>query len=252
LWLLEGIGRKANPFAFLFYIFVTMKKERALFAVIILILCLLWIDTCNTAKVLRGDLQKSGIEVQQFKKKVLDDSSTIYNQELLILESEEQLKSVEADLDKMNIENTQLVFKLKSRSVFKTEAKLDKPMVEVTQEDPCPDFGSYLPLPARFAQSDRFYLFHGEVTKQATLKVDSLVMFTNITYAIGDTLRDGFFNKLLRKKDPTVSVLIDNPYVQVSGLSSFVIRDKKKWHQTTAAKIGAGIILGAVAVMVIQ
>jgi len=229
-----------------------MKKERILFAVIILILCLLWIDTCNTSKVLRGDLQKSGIEVQQFKKKILDDSSTILNQELLIFESEDQLKSVEKDLDKMKIENTQLVFKLKSRSVFKTEAKLDKPVLEVTQENPCPSIGSYLPLPAKFAQSDRFYLFRGEVTKQATLKVDSLVMFTDITYAIGDTLRDGLFNKILRKKDPTVSVLIDNPYVHVSGLSSFVIRDKKKWYQTTAAKIGAGVIIGAVAVTVIQ
>jgi hypothetical protein len=229
-----------------------MKMERILFAVIILILCLLWIDTCNTSKVLRGDLQKSGIEVQQFKKKILDDSSTILNQELLIFESEDQLKSVEKDLDKMKIENTQLVFKLKSRSVFKTEAKLDKPVLEVTQENPCPSIGSYLPLPAKFAQSDRFYLFRGEVTKQATLKVDSLVMFTDITYAIGDTLRDGLFNKILRKKDPTVSVLIDNPYVHVSGLSSFVIRDKKKWYQTTAAKIGAGVIIGAVAVTVIQ
>ena len=229
-----------------------MKKERVLFAAIILILCLLWIDTCNTAKVLRGDLQKSGIEVQQFKKKVLDDSSTIYTQELLILESEDQLKSVQMDLDKMEIENTDLVFKLKTRAVFKGEVKLDKPAVEVNQGDPCPDFGSYLPLPAEFTQSDRFYLFRGEVTKQATLKVDSLVMFTNITYAIGDTLRDGFLNKLLRKKDPTVSVLIDNPYVHVSGLSSFIVRDKKKWYQTNAAKIGAGVILGVVAVTAIQ
>lgn len=222
-----------------------MNKERAFFTFIIAMLGLLLIDTCETADAIKGNLQKSDTEIQKFKKKSLEDSSAIYSQEVVLLDKEDQILSLKEDLNKMKLENVELVFKLNSRSVFKTEAKLDKPVREVTKDDPCPDFGSYLPLPARFAQSDRFYLFNGEVTKNATLKVDSLVMFTEITYAIGDTARSGFFNKLFKRKDQTVSVLINNPYVQVSGLSSFVIRDKKRWYQTTLAKVAAGVVMGA-------
>lgn len=222
-----------------------MNKERAFFTFIIAVLGLLLIDTCETADVIKKNLQKSDTEIQKFKKKSLADSSAIYNQEVLILDKEDQMLSLKEDLNKMKLENVELAFKLSSRTVFKTVAKLDKPVKEVTKDDPCPDFGSYLPLPAKFAQSDRFYLFHGEVTKQATLKVDSLVMFTDITMAIGDTARKGFLNKLFKKKDQTVSVLINNPYVQVSGLSSFVVKDKKRWYQTTVAKVAAGVALGA-------
>ena len=72
----------------------------------------------------------------------------------------------------------------------------------------------------------------------------SLIIPASYTVAIGDTLREGFISKILKRTDPVVRIGVDNPNINLTGMRNVVVRQDKKWHQTTAAKIGAGILIG--------
>jgi hypothetical protein len=37
---------------------------------------------------------------------------------------------------------------------------------------------------------------------------------------------------------------VDNPNVSITGLENIYIKQDKKWHQTTAFKVGVGAIIG--------
>jgi hypothetical protein len=70
------------------------------------------------------------------------------------------------------------------------------------------------------------------------------VSYANLTYAIGDTLRTGVFNKLFGKRDKVVRLLVDNPNMSITGMSNIVIKEKKRWYETTAFKFGLGVVAG--------
>jgi hypothetical protein len=76
------------------------------------------------------------------------------------------------------------------------------------------------------------------------LVIDSIVSSGTLTYSVGDTLRDGLINRLLRKKDSVVRLHIDNPTMSISNLSNIYVKKEPKWYQSTAFKIGVGVLLG--------
>jgi hypothetical protein len=41
-----------------------------------------------------------------------------------------------------------------------------------------------------------------------------------------------------------VRLHIDNPNIQLQGMSNIYIKDRKKWFETTGFKIGFGVLLG--------
>jgi hypothetical protein len=57
-------------------------------------------------------------------------------------------------------------------------------------------------------------------------------------------MRTGFVNRLLKKKDTVVRLRVDNPNVAIVGMENIYIKQDKKWHQTTAFKIGVGVLIG--------
>jgi hypothetical protein len=57
-------------------------------------------------------------------------------------------------------------------------------------------------------------------------------------------MRTGFVNRLLKKKDTVVRMRVDNPNVQITGMQNIYIKEDKKWHQTTAFKLGVGMLIG--------
>jgi hypothetical protein len=61
---------------------------------------------------------------------------------------------------------------------------------------------------------------------------------------VGDTMRTGFVNKLLKKKDTVVRMRVDNPNVTITGMQNIYIKEEKKWHQSTAFKLGVGMLIG--------
>jgi hypothetical protein len=82
------------------------------------------------------------------------------------------------------------------------------------------------------------------INRLGWLQIDSLVIPAKFTYAVGDTMRTGFVNRIFRKSDQVVRLRVDNPNVQVVGLENIYIKQDKKWHQTTAFKMGVGAIIG--------
>jgi hypothetical protein len=45
---------------------------------------------------------------------------------------------------------------------------------------------------------------------------------------------------------------VDNPNVSITGMDNIYIKKDKKWHQTTAFKMGVGMLIGVVAVKVVK
>jgi hypothetical protein len=57
-------------------------------------------------------------------------------------------------------------------------------------------------------------------------------------------MRTGIINRLFKKKDTVVRIRVDNPNVAITGMENIYIKQDKKWHQTTAFKVGVGAIIG--------
>jgi hypothetical protein len=102
----------------------------------------------------------------------------------------------------------------------------------------------HIRLPRTFHIKDKWFEMGGAVNRLGMLQIDSLVSHASFTYVIGDTLRSGFLNKVLGKKDKVLSLKIDNPTMQLDGMSNIVIKEKKRWYETTAFKFGLGVIVG--------
>jgi hypothetical protein len=99
----------------------------------------------------------------------------------------------------------------------------------------------HLRLPRSFGREGKWLSIGGTINRVGRLQIDSMIIPVAYTVAIGDTLRKG---SILRKRDKVVRIAVDNPYVSVTGISNVVIRQKKKWWQTDAAKISLGAFIG--------
>jgi hypothetical protein len=102
----------------------------------------------------------------------------------------------------------------------------------------------YIQLPKPFLKTTEWYTIGGMINRLGWLQIDSLVIPAKFTYAVGDTMRTGFVNRLLKKSDTVVRMRVDNPNVAITGMSNIYIKQDKKWHQTTAFKVGVGMLLG--------
>ena len=197
------------------------------FATIIVLLFLL-LKTC-------GDGVQSDYRL---KHTIYEDSIVIASQKKIIAQSgsdaAKQAQQV-AELE-VKVKNAVEVVKIETRTIIKTQIKLgDTVMI---QGKP------YIQLPKPFLKTTEWYTLGGMINRLGWLQIDSLVIPAKFTYAVGDTMRTGFVNRLLKKSDTVVRMRVDNPNVAITGMSNIYIKQEKKWHQTTAFKVGVGMILG--------
>ncbi len=171
------------------------------------------------------------MQQQEYKKRILADSSTIYSQSVNIKTKDIQIY----ELKKMAVKSPEVVIQTQTKTVIKTEIKLDTIMVEGTP---------MIKLPKDFYKTERWFTLSGNINRLGFLQIDSLVSYANLTYAIGDTLRTGVFNKLFGKRDKVVRLLVDNPSINITGMRNIVIKEKKRWYETSAFKFGLGVITG--------
>jgi hypothetical protein len=197
------------------------------FATIIVLLFLL-LKTC-------GDGVQSDYRL---KHTIYEDSIVIASQKKIIAQgSSDAAKQAQqiAQLE-VKVKNAVEVVKIETRTIIKTQIKLgDTVMI---------DKKPYIQLPKPFLKQTEWYTIGGMINRLGWLQIDSLVIPAKFTYAVGDTMRTGFVNRLLKKKDTVVRMRVDNPNVQVVGLENIYIKQEKKWHQTTAFKVGVGVLLG--------
>jgi hypothetical protein len=178
----------------------------------------------------------------RLKHTIYEDSIVIASQRKVIAQSgsdaAKQAQQI-AELE-VKVKNASEVVKIETRTIIKTQIKLgDTVMI---------DKQPYIQLPKPFLKKTEWYTIGGMINRLGWLQIDSLVIPAKFTYAVGDTMRTGIVNRLLKKKDTVVRLRVDNPNVQITGLSNIYIKEEKKWHQRTAFKVGVGILIGAVAV----
>ena len=174
----------------------------------------------------------------RLKQTIYEDSIVIASQKKIIAQAgsdaAKQAQQV-AELE-VKVKNASEIVKIETRTVIKTQIKVgDTVMV------------NGLPLIRTgkpFLKTDKWYTIGGFINKLGWLQIDSLVIPAKFTYAVGDTMRTGYFNKLLKKKDTGVRLEVDYPNVTITGMTNIYIKEDKKWHQTTAFKLGVGMLIG--------
>jgi hypothetical protein len=195
---------------------------------IIIVLLFLLLKSC-------GDGVQSDYRL---KHTIYEDSIVIASQRKIIAQNgsdaAKQAQQI-AELE-VKVKNAVEVVKIETRTIIKTQIKLgDTVMI---QGKP------YIQLPKPFLKTTEWYTIGGMINRLGWLQIDSLVIPAKFTYAVGDTMRTGFVNRLLKKKDTVVRMRVDNPNVAITGMSNIYIKEEKKWHQTTAFKVGVGVLLG--------
>jgi hypothetical protein len=195
--------------------------------------------SCSLNREYLTELKKQDSEINNFKKTRLRDSSFIYSQKINIKIKDDQLLKNDQEifaLRVMKIKKPKEVIQFKTRYVIKTEI----PIAETEQIDSV----NYLRVPVSFSKGEKWFSINGQILSNGNLLIDSLITNGQFTYSVGDTLRNGLFNRLFRKSDQVVRLHIDNPNIQLSGMSNIYIKDRKKWFETTGFKIAFGAFLG--------
>ena len=174
----------------------------------------------------------------RLKHTIYEDSVLIASQKKIIAQSgsdaAKQAQQI-AELE-VKVKNASEVVKIETRTVIKTQIKLgDTVMIEGKP---------FIQLPKPFLKNTEWYTIGGMINRLGWLQIDSIVIPAKFTYAIGDTMRTGFVNRLLKKKDTVVRLRVDNPNVTITGMDNIYIKQEKKWHQTTAFKLGVGVLIG--------
>jgi hypothetical protein len=203
------------------------------------ILIVLLFRSCSLNREYITELKKQDSEIKSFKVSRLLDSSFIYTQNVNIKIKDLELQKNDQEifaLRVMKIKKPKEIIQFKTRYIIKTEI----PIAETEQIDSV----NYLRVPVSFSKGERWFSINGQILSTGTLLIDSLIAPAQFTYSVGDTLRNGLFNRLFRKSDQVVRLHIDNPNIQLSGMSNIYIKDRKKWFETTAFKIAFGAFLG--------
>ena len=180
----------------------------------------------------------------RLKHTMYEDSIVIASQRKVIAQSgsdaAKQAQQI-AELE-VKVKNAVEVVKIETRTVIKTQIKVG----DTVMVNNYPMIRTGKP----FLKTTEWYTIGGMINRLGWLQIDSLVIPAKFTYAVGDTMRTGFVNRLLKKKDTVVRLRVDNPNVQVVGLENIYIKQEKKWHQTTAFKVGVGVLIGVAATSV--
>jgi len=203
-------------------------KSETIFLGAIIVLLFLLLKTCGDGVqsdyLLKHTMYEDSILIASQRKVIAQAGSDAAKQAQQIAELEVKVK------------NASEVVRIETRTIIKTQIKLgDTVMV---QGKP------YIQLPKPFLKTTEWYTIGGMINRLGWLQIDSLVIPAKFTYAVGDTMRTGIINRLLKKKDTVVRLRVDNPNVAITGMSNIYIKEDKKWHQTTAFKVGVGAIIG--------
>ena len=197
------------------------------------VMLLIFIHTCGSNGQLTIDYRKMKEDVQSYKVQHMADSSQLISQ-AINYQSEIDNKDIAIKL--LSIRNPKEIVKIQYKTKVETKIQLAEPIIF--------DSTSYIKLPVEFSDYSEWYSIDGKIDSMGTLLIDSIVSSGTLTYSVGDTLRDGLFNRLLRKTDSVVRLHIDNPTMSITNLSNIYVKKETKWYQSTAFKVGVGVLLG--------
>lgn len=198
-----------------------------------MVMLLIFIHTCGMNGQLTIDYRKMRDEVKNYKVQHLADSSKLISQ---AINYQSEIDSRDIAIKLLSIRNPKEIVKIQYETLIKTKIQLAEPIIF--------DSSSYIKLPVEFSDYNDWYSIDGKIDSLGVLVIDSIVSSGTLTYSVGDTLRDGFINRLLRKKDSVVRLHIDNPTMSITNLSNIYVKKEPKWYESTAFKVGVGVLLG--------
>jgi hypothetical protein len=211
-------------------------SHHAIYGVIILILLLFSFKSCDDKQAALSDLETMIEYNGQLVSRIAKDSATLVSQAQKIVQSDKLEAALVKEIKEMEMVKPTEVVKYQTKTVVKTEIQLAKPVYI--------DSFPHLKLPRPFYKKDKHFTMGGEINRLGTLQIDSLIIPTSYTVAIGDTIRKGLINKIFKVSDPVVRIRVDNPNVQITSMSNFVVRKPPKWYESTPFKIGVGVLIG--------
>jgi hypothetical protein len=211
-------------------------SHHAIYGVIILILLLFSFKSCDDKQAALSDLETMIEYNGQLVSRIAKDSATLVSQAQKIVQSDKLEAALVKEIKEMEMVKPTEVVKYQTKTVVKTEIQLAEPVYI--------DSFPHLKLPRPFYKKDKHFTMGGEINRLGTLQIDSLIIPTSYTIAIGDTIRKGLINKIFKVSDPVVRIRVDNPNVQITSMSNFVVRKPPKWYESTPFKIGVGVLIG--------
>lgn len=232
-----------------------MKNKITIAVLILVVLLLIW-KGCQL-KADHDNLlnQVSSYQAGEkyFKKKVLDDSSTIASQTQTILTQDEAIKlgllKLEGDIKKVqsqvrqgqtiNIDSVPIPFipdhfadttgwMAKLKQGDSSKATLDSLLA------------NSIIIPKKFSLKDKWYSIDGKVLRDGLL-MDSLKISNESSVTIG-WKNAGFLGL---KKEPIVEIKNTNPYLSVTKMNNIVVKKKKGLLQNPLFWSGVGFLGGA-------
>ena len=194
---------------------------------------LIFSHTCGSNGQLTIDYRNMKQQVELYKVQHLADSSQLISQ---AVNYQSEIDSRDMAIKLLAIRNPKEVVKIQYKTKVETKIQLAEPITI--------DSSKYIKLPVEFSDYNEWYSIDGKIDTLGSLLIDSIVSSGTLTYSVGDTLRDGLINRLLRKTDSVVRLHIDNPTMSISNLSNIYVKKEPKWYESTAFKVGVGVLLG--------
>jgi len=203
--------------------------ERIILYSAIILLLINTFKQCRNKKVFKDEVTSYAAYKDTVKLyKARNGDIVAYNESLEI--SEKALRIMNDSLDKalknLKVKDPEVIIQIKERIVIKE--------VEVMFHDsiPCPPF--YKP----FDLSHEFYSLSGSVTN-TKFKLDS-IKIPNMRSVVVGTKKNGF----LKRNDHIVTIQNSNPFMSTKKITSYTIKEEKKWYETTSFKVGVGFLGG--------
>jgi len=230
-------------------------KRKAIYIISIIVLLLLIWKGCQLKKE-HDDLLQQVSDYQlgekTFKKKMLDDSSTIAKQTQTILSQDEAMKlgllKLDGDIKKVqsqvrqsqtiNIDSVPIPF------IPSNFADTSGWMVKIKQGDSSRAvldslLANSIIIPKGFSLKDKWYSVDGKVLRQGII-LDSLRIENESSVTVG--WKKGFLGL---KSEPLVEIKNTNPYLSVSKMSNVIIKKKKGLFQNPLFWTGIGFVGGS-------
>lgn len=210
--------------------------SKIIMVIIIAILLMAMISTCQTNQILNDDISELSNANDEFTQRIYNDSVVIYSQRKTILSRNAAISKLKDDMEKLRLKSIEQIAKVETKTIIKTEVKLGDPVYI--------DSFPHLRLPREFTKRDKWFSIDGRINRLGLLQIDSIVSYGILTYAVGDSARDGFISKILGRRDKVVRLALDNPNMSVIGMSNIYIRDEKKWYEKRGFAFLFGTIFG--------
>lgn len=212
-------------------------REIVLFATSIFLAFFLFVKGCRDQKEvdeLVNRISNYKDSAQFYKLKVNGSPVDVAFNQSLVLQTQNQLEAVLAKNDTL----VKLISKFKkiaSTTIINQYTTINGDTIKLKGDSiPC----SFKPFQVR--RDSAYYHFMGTIAPNY-FSIDSLSIPNRQNIVIGEK-KLGF----LRGTEKRVEIVNSNPLIHTDKIQNYVIQGKKKWHQTTAFKVGIGILAGGI------